>query len=531
MSSPTGAHVEGGDGGAARLTEALANGMIVAHWAATRPSAPAVVSRLGSRTFAELNARSNQLVRGLRARGVGAGSSVALLCGNRLEFAEVVSATRRMGSRLTPINVHLTGDEAGYIVGDCDAEVLIAEARFAAAASRAAALAPRARLRFAIGGPVEGFIDYEELVRGKDGDDIEDPMLGTTMLYTSGTTGRPKGVLKPPTAPQLSTIVSAESYRPGARHLHLCTGPLYHAAPLAFSLSVPLMLGAGVVLMDRWDAEETLRLVEAHRITHAHFVPTMFHRLLALPAATRRRYDLSSLQYVVHGAAPCPAHVKRAIIDWLGPIVHEYYAATEGSGSYVDSATWLARPGTVGKPALEDQVRILDEACNVVPPGVVGTVYLKAPEARFAYHKDAEKTRTAYRGDYFTLGDVGYLDAEGFLFLTDRSANLIISGGVNIYPAEVEAVLLRHPAVLDVAVIGVPEAQWGEEVRAVVELKDGHSASSALEQELVDHCRSALAHFKCPRAVDFVPSLPRQDNGKLYKEALREAYRKKRSHA
>jgi long-chain acyl-CoA synthetase len=512
------------------LAEALATGMFVAHWAARRPTAPAVVSPQGSRTFAELNARSNQLVRGLRARGVCAGSSVAMLSRNRLEFAEVLSATRRMGARLTPINHHLTGDEAGYIVDDCDADVLIADARLAEVSTHAAALAPRARLRLAIGGPIVGFGAYEDVLGAEGGDDIDDPVLGTTMLYTSGTTGRPKGVLRPAAVPQLAIIPSAESYLPDARPMHLCTGPLYHAAPLAFSLGVPLMLGAGVVLMDGWDAAETLRLVEAHRITHTHVVPTMFHRLLALPEATRLRYDLSSLQYILHGAAPCPTHVKRAIIDWLGPIVHEYYAATEGSGSFVDSAAWLAKPGTVGRPLPDDQVRILDEAGNAVPAGTVGLVYLKAPEARFEYHKDADKTRAAYRGGYFTLGDVGYVDEDGFLFLTDRSAHLIISGGVNVYPAEAEAVLLRHPSVLDVAVIGVPDAEWGERVLAVVELKEGHAASPALERELVEHCRASLAHFKCPRAVDFVATLPRQDNGKLYKQALRAEYRK-RSHA
>jgi long-chain acyl-CoA synthetase len=509
------------------LSEALAKGMFVAHWAASRPTAPAIVSPHGRRTYGELNARSNQLVRGLRARGVGAGSSVALISGNRVEFAEVVSATRRMGARLTPINHHLTGDEAGYIVDDCDADVLLADARLAAIANRAARLAPRTRLRLAIGGSIDGFEAYEDLLGHQDGQDIEDPVLGTAMLYTSGTTGRPKGVMKPAAVPQLAAIPSANSYRPDARQMHLCTGPLYHAAPLGFSLSVPLMLGAGVVLMDGWDAEQTLRLVEEHRITHTHVVPTMFHRLLALPEATRRRYDLSSLQYILHGAAPCPAHVKRAVIEWLGPIVHEYYAATEGTGAFVDSATWLSRPGTVGRPAPDDQVRILDEAGEVVPPGTPGLVYLKAPEARFEYHKDGDKTRAAYRGGYFTLGDVGYLDADGFLFLTDRSAHLIISGGVNVYPAEAEAVLLRHPAVLDVGVIGVPDAEWGERVLAVVELKEGFSASPALERDLVDHCRASLAHFKCPRAVDFVASLPRQDNGKLYKQALREQYRKR----
>ena len=525
MSSPSSAQSDD----AARFSAALATGMFVAHWATIQPTAPAVISRQGSLDFAELNARCNQLARGLRARGVGAGAAVAILCSNRLEFAEVVMATRRSGLRLTPVNFHLTSDEAGYIVDDCDAEVLFAEARLGEVAARAAELAPRARLRFAVGGPIDGFTAYEDLVRGQSTADLEDPALGTMMLYTSGTTGRPKGVFKPPAPPQLAIIASADSYPVGARHLHLCTGPLYHAAPLAFSLTVPLMLGAGVVLMDTWDAEETLRLIEAHRITHTHLVPTMFHRLLSLPAATRRRYDLSSLAQVLHGAAPCPVPVKRAIIEWFGPIVHEYYSASEGSGASVDSVTWLDKPGTVGKPPA-GHVRVLDATGSDVPAGTPGMIYLKAPDARFEYYKDAEKTASAFRGDYFTLGDVGYLDDDGYLFLTDRSANLIISGGVNIYPAESEAVLLTHPAVLDVAVIGVPNSEWGEEVCAVVQLREGYAASPSLGGELIEHCRARLSHFKCPRAVEFTASLPRQDNGKLYKHALREAYRKKAAH-
>ncbi len=380
-----------------------------------------------------------------------------------------------------------------------------------------------------VGGYVPGFEMYNSVVAAEDSADIEDPVLGTQMLYTSGTTGRPKGVHREGQAPSALAAVNFcgydEDYRTSV-DAHLLTGPLYHAAPLAFSVAVPFLYGVPVVIMDHWEPVETLRLIQEHGVTHTHMVPTMFHRLLALPDEVRERYDHSSLRFVIHGAAPCPVPVKQRLIEWLGPVVWEYYAATEGLGTLVDSKTWLDHPGTVGRPMVPGLVKVADDEGHELPPGEVGLVFLKALAAtKFDYFHDAEKTAGAYRGDYFTLGDMGYLDDEGFLFLTDRTANLIISGGVNIYPAEVDAVLLEHPAVGDVATIGVPDEEWGEAVLAVVQPADGVEGSDALAAELMDFCRAHLAHFKCPRRVDFVAELPREDTGKIFKRKLRQQYR------
>jgi long-chain acyl-CoA synthetase len=507
-----------------RRAELATQGLSLRYWAEELPDRPAIIGDAGTRTFAELDARANQLVRALRARGVGAGDSVALLCTNRPEFAEAVAANLRGGTRLTTINWHLTAAEAAYIVSDCEAKALIADARLADTALGAAAGASHLTVRLVVGGAIEGFESYEDALAAESSELIDDPSVGSQMLYTSGTTGRPKGVRRPPG--QAAAAVNIYGYVERGADVHLCTGPLYHAAPLAFSLAAPLAFGCGVVLMDKWDAEEALRLIAEHKVTHTHMVPTMFHRLLSLPEHVRAKHDISSLRYVLHGAAPCPVPVKQRLIEWIGPIVWEYYAATEGVGSFVDSATWLGRPGTVGKPAVEGQVMVGDETGAALPAGEIGLVYLRAPEAaRFEYFKDEAKTSNTYRGDYFTLGDVGYLDDDGYLFLTDRSANLIISGGVNIYPAEVDAVLLEHPAVGDVATIGIPNDDWGEEVRAVVELQPGLEPTEALADELVTFCRERLAAFKCPRAVDFIDALPRQDNGKIYKRLLRDRYR------
>jgi len=507
------------------LNAAADRGMLAAFWAADDPNVLAIVSPHGNRTRGELNANANRLVRALLARGVRPGDGVALLCANRAEFAETLAATQRAGLRLTAINWHLTAEEAGYIVDDCEATAFVADARFAEVARGAAAFAPRLKARLAIGGAIDGFEQWDKVLAPESDDDVDAHEAGGTMLYTSGTTGRPKGVHRPGEARASIDAARVTRYR-ADQHVHLCTGPLYHAAPLAFSLVTPAAMGVPVVLMDGWEAEPTLALIEKHGVTHTHMVPTMFHRLLSLPESVRARYDLSSLRFVIHGAAPCPVAVKRQLIEWLGPIVWEYYAATEGAGTLVGSAEWLRKPGTVGLVAPPDHIRILDESGADVPPGTIGTVYLKAPAARFEYFKAPEKTAGAYRDTHFTLGDVGYVDDDGYLFLTDRSAHLIISGGVNIYPAEVEAALLGHWAVGDVGVVGRPDEEWGEIVVAAVEPQPGVIPSDALAAELAEWCRDRIAHYKCPREIVFVEALPRHDNGKLYKHQLREQLRR-----
>lgn len=513
------------DPSSADLAEAMTRGMTLAWHAARQGDAPAVDTAFESRTFAELNARANRIARLFAAHGIGPGDAVAMVMRNRSAFVEVYHACQRSGIRVTPVNFHLNGDQAGYVVDNCEAKALIHDATLGTGEDTLAA-APNVILPLSVGGSIEGFADLEEASAGFDSADVEAPVLGSQMLYTSGTTGRPKGVYRRQPPPnRLQRAGDHAAWRPGEDRC-LCTGPAYHAAPLAFNVVGPLAAGVGVVLMDKWDPAETLRLIETHGITHTHMVATMFHRLLALPEATRAGHDLSSLRYVLHGAAPTPVHVKQAMIDWLGPVLFEYYAATEGGGNYfITSEEWLRKPGSVGSSPTPEYTRVLDDDGNELPRGEIGTLYFQAPETgSFEYFKAPEKTQESYRDGFFTLGDMGYLDEDGYLFLTGRSAETIISGGVNIYPQEIDAELLKHPAIADVCTIGVPNEEWGEEVKAVVLPAPGRTPDDALRAELMAFARERLPGFKCPRSIDFAESLPRLESGKIQRRTVREPY-------
>ena len=506
------------------LEEAVAHGIAVGHFARKKPDAVAVESAFGSRTFAELDANANRLARLFAAAGMKPGDAVAVVSRNRPAFVETYCAALRSGMRFTPVNFHLTAEESGYVIDNCEAKLVVYDGGIAGAAEATGA-APRCKVRLIVDGAAEGFDDYAAAIRRFDCGDLPSPVRGSQMLYTSGTTGRPKGVYRKQT-PIVRTASQTAAAWNQATDICLCTGPAYHAAPLAFNIAAPLNSGVGIVLMDKWDAEETLRLIERHRVTHTHMVATMFHRLLQLPDEVRGRYDLSSLRYVLHGAAPTPVHEKQAMIDWLGKIVYEYYAATEGGGNFfIGPEEWLKKPGSVGKSPTPELSRIVDEHGNEVAQGETGYIFFKAPEiGRFEYFKAEEKTQQTYRGDWFTLGDMGYFDADGYLFLNGRSAETIISGGVNIYPQEIDAEILKHPAVLDVCTVGVPNEEWGEEVKSVVQLEPGVAPSDELAHELIAFARSRLPGFKTPRSIEFVADLPRLPSGKIQRRLVRAKY-------
>ncbi|MGY6654402.1 acyl-CoA synthetase [Amycolatopsis sp. TRM77291] len=480
--------------------------------------------------YGDLAAKANAYARGLQALGLEAGDVVVVLQPNGDELVAAYFAAIQSGLYIVVVNWHLVGPEVAYILSDSGAKAFLAHERFADVAIAAADEAgiPE-RARFAVG-DVAGFRRIEELGSGEGDGRPERRTAGSPMLYTSGTTGRPKGVRRPLTGADPDSVPAASTWffgifglAPHDDHVHLCGSPLYHTAVLNF-VAISLQLGHTAVLMDRWDAEDMLRLIERHRVTHSHMVPTQFRRLLALPDDVRAAYDLSSLRVMIHGAAPCPLEVKRRMLDWWGPVVTEYYAATEGGGTAISGEEWLRKPGSVGLPWPGSTIKILDDEGAELPAGETGTVYMKMGDSKFEYHKDRAKTDKARVGDLFTLGDVGHLDEDGYLFLHDRKADLIISGGVNIYPAEIEGELVMHPKIADVAVFGVPHEDWGEAIKAVVEPADGVEPSEELTAEILEYAASRLAKFKLPRSVDYLPELPRDPNGKLYKRKLRDPY-------
>jgi long-chain acyl-CoA synthetase len=507
-----------------RLEAASAHGMTTAVWAAHQPDKAAVIDPDGrTRTFAEVNRNANRIVRLLRQAGLAAGDAVAVITSNRGEFVEIQAATLRGGFRITPINWHLTTDEIAYILNDCEAKAVFVEPRIAAGVA-ALGEAPGLQVKVALGGDIDGCLTYDEALAAINGHDIDDPVLGNQMLYTSGTTGRPKGVYRPGVVVTPQAMYAMRGY--DEHSVQLCAGPAYHAAPLAFDIRAAMGAGATLVFLDKWDSEHTLRTIAERRVTHMHLVPIMFQRLLALPAEVKAKYDISSVKYIIHGAAPCPPEVKYAMIEWFGPVISEYYAGSEGgAGFMINSEEWLKKPGSVGKKPELLGSKILDEAGNECPPNVAGTIYHQLPPGGgFTYYKDEKKTQASRVGDYFTMGDMGYFDEDGYLFLTGRNAETIISGGVNIYPQEVDNQLIKHEAVADSATVGVPHDEWGEQVKAVILLKPGYQPSDTLADEILAFARDSLPSFKVPRSLDFVTELPRSEAGKIQRNKVRAPY-------
>ncbi|MGI8936702.1 MAG: acyl-CoA synthetase [Iamia sp.] len=483
----------------------------------------------GEHPAGELLAVANQGAHALRALGLEAGDTLAVFLPNCAELIELFLAALQIGVRITPINFHLVGPEVAYILTDSDAKAFVAHERLGQAATDAVAEAGfPAEVCFSVG-TIDGFRPLSDLRDDQSTAAPEGRTTGAAMHYTSGTTGRPKGVKRGLMEIDPDDMAELMTYMPNLfgighhdGHVHLTMSPLYHTAVLMWTGNA-LALGHTVVLMDKWDAEETLRLIQEHEVTYSHMVPTQFVRLLDLPEEVRAGYDVSSLRNMVHGAAPCPPEVKRRMIEWWGDTIQEYYAATEGGGTLISAKEWMERPGSVGTAWTGGEVRIFDDEGNQLDPGQVGAVYMSLM-ADFEYKGDDSKTKANRIENFFTVGDLGEMDAHGYLFLRDRKSDMIISGGVNIYPAEIEGELITHPKVADVAVFGIPHADWGEEIKAVVETHDGVEGSPEVETEILQWAATRMAKFKLPRSVDFVDALPRESNGKLMKRKLRDPY-------
>ncbi|MCE2390888.1 MAG: acyl-CoA synthetase [Proteobacteria bacterium] len=483
---------------------------------------------------AELVSEVNRTTHGLRALGLAPGDSVAICSPNCAEYYLIHFACQQSGLYLTPINWHLSPPEIAYIVEDSEAKAFVGHARIEANAAVAEQISVPPQARIAVGG-LEGFRDFAGLTEDQPDTRPDERTAGNVMNYTSGTTGNPKGVRRPlpgvdpdQLAGAMTGLLMLFGIQPEADNVHLVGSPLYHTAVIMWS-QASFHHGHTVVLMDKWLPEPCLHLIDRHRVTTTHMVPTQFHRMLGLPEEVRARYDCSSTRHMVHAAAPCPPEVKRRMIEWWGESIWEYYAATEGGGTMVSPREWLEHPGTVGRPWPGADVRVFDEEGREVPREERGTIYFKVPDTGdFEYKGDRAKTRKnrlrCEAGEFFTVGDVGYFDADGYLFLSDRKIDMIISGGANIYPAEIENVLLSHPKVGDAAVFGIPHEDWGEEVKAVVEPATGVQPGDPLTDELMAFVGDRLAKFKWPRSIDYTDALPRDPNGKLYKRRLRDPY-------
>jgi acyl-CoA synthetase (AMP-forming)/AMP-acid ligase II len=500
--------------------------------AAARPDAAAFVfpARGVTVSYRELEDGSNRGAQLFRSLGLGIGDHIAIMMENHPAFFVLCWAAQRAGLYYTAISYRLQEEEVAYIVEDCGARAFVTTHAQSELAGRVATrLAPEVR-RFMLDGTIDGFDAWEDAVAPMPATPIPDETEGADMLYSSGTTGRPKGIKVPLTGAPLGEAggllgLATALYGMDEHVRYLSPAPLYHSAPLRYNMAVTRLGGTSVV-MEKFDPEQALALIESERISHAQFVPTMFVRMLKLPEDVRTKYDVSSLKVAIHAAAPCPVEVKQRMMDWWGPVIHEYYAGTEGNGfCAVGPEDWLAHPGTVGRPLL-GEVHICDDDGVEVAAGEVGTIYFGGG-GEFEYHNDPGKTEDtkhpAEKG-WTTLGDMGYVDEEGFLYLTDRKTFMIISGGVNIYPQEIENLLVTHPKVADVAVFGVPNEEFGEEVKAVVQPADWDTRGDALGAELIAYCREHLSHVKCPKSVDFMEELPRHPTGKLYKRLLRDKY-------